>query len=276
MIEFELVAFLVALLGAGAIAGVTAGLFGNGGGFVVVPALLAVFPFFSENSGELMRVAVGTSLASIVISGARSVQAHRKKGAVDFDILKSWSLWLIAGVGLGVLIASIVNGEKLIVVFASGVLAYSIYFLFPHWFKPRAKVFEMPKGRGRAALATFLGGFSSLLGIGGGTITVITMVMCNRPVHQAVATAAGVGFIIGLPGALGFAALGVNASSDTLPWGSLGYINIPALVAIAAASIFTAPIGARWAHNLDELMLKRLFGVYLVIVSLSMYYKAIL
>ncbi len=272
MMEFEMLAFLAALLGAGAIAGVTAGLFGNGGGFVVVPALLAVFPFFATDSGELMRVAVGTSLASIVISGARSVHAHRKRGAVDFAVLKSWSLWLIVGVGLGVLIASLVNGEKLVVVFASGVLAYSIYFLFPDFFKPKEKKFQMPKGGGRAVLATFLGGFSSLLGIGGGTITVITMVMCDRPVHQAVATAAGVGFIIGLPGAVGFAMLGTSA--ENLPWGSLGYINIPALIAIACASLFTAPIGAKWAHSLNELHLKRLFGVYLIIVALCMYYKA--
>lgn len=272
--ELELVAFLVALLGAGAVAGVTAGLFGNGGGFVVVPALLAVFPFFTGESDDLMRVAIGTSLASIVISAARSVQAHRRKGAVDFGVLKSWSIWLLVGVALGVLVASLVNGERLIVVFASGVLIYSIYFLFPHWFKPKNRTFSMPVGKVRAALATFLGGFSSLLGIGGGTITVITMVMCDRPVHQAVATAAGVGFIIGLPGALGFALLGLNANG--LPWGSLGYINVPALIAIAAASIVTAPIGAKWAHNLDELHLKRLFGIYLIVVSLSMYYKAIL
>lgn len=270
----ELLAFLACLVGAGAIAGVTAGLFGNGGGFVVVPALLAVFPFFASESGELMRVAVGTSLASIVISAARSVQAHQKKGAVDFAVLKSWSFWLIAGVGFGLFIASLVNGEKLIVIFASGVLAYSIYFLFPQLFKPKSRKFQMPNGPGRAALATFLGCFSSLLGIGGGTITVITMVMCDRPVHQAVATAAGVGFIIGLPGALGFALLGTTASN--LPWGSLGYINIPALIAIAAASLVTAPIGAKWAHSLDETHLKRLFGIYLIIVSLSMYYKAMI
>lgn len=270
----DLLLFLAALVAAGALAGVTAGLFGNGGGFVVVPALLAVFPFFTEDHTDLMRVAIGTSLASIIISSARSVQAHRKRGAVDFQVLKSWALWLLVGVGLGVALASIVNSDNLIAIFATGVLAYSIYFLFPHLFVRREPRDHMPGGAGKAALATFLGGFSSLLGIGGGTITVITMVMCNRPVHQAVATAAGVGFIIGLPGAIGFALLGANATN--LPWGSLGYINVPALIAIAAASIITAPYGAKWAHNLDELRLKRLFGVYLIIVSMAMYYKAML
>lgn len=270
--DVQIIALILALLGAGAVAGITSGLFGNGGGFVVVPALLAVFPWFTADNGELIRVAIGTSLASIVISSARSVQAHRKKSAVDFDVLRGWSLWLLLGVALGVVIASQVNSEKLIVIFAAGVLVYSIYFLFPHWFKPKGRPWAMPKGLGLASLATFLGGFSSLLGIGGGTITVITMVLCNRPVHQAVATAAGVGFIIGLPGALGFIWLGAHAQG--LPWGSLGYVNLPALAAIAAASIVTAPIGARWAHGLNELHLKRLFGGYLILVALAMFYKA--
>ena len=93
--EIELVWFVLTLCVAGAVAGITSGLFGNGGGFVVVPALLAVFPFFTPNSEELVKVAIGTSLASIVISSARSVLAHKKRGAVDFDMLKSWSVWII-------------------------------------------------------------------------------------------------------------------------------------------------------------------------------------
>ncbi|CAN0585813.1 unnamed protein product, partial [Laminaria digitata] len=127
-------------------------------------------------------------------------------------------------------------------------------------------------GAAKASLASFLGGFSALLGIGGGTITVMTMVICNRPVHQAVATAAGVGFIIGLPGAIGFLVLGLG--EQNLPWGSIGYINVPALIAICTLSVFTAPLGARLAHSLDEVWLKRLFGIYLIIVSISMFYKA--
>jgi uncharacterized membrane protein YfcA len=130
----------------------------------------------------------------------------------------------------------------------------------------------MPQGALKAGLASFLGGFSALLGIGGGTITVMTMVICNRSVHQAVATAAGVGFIIGLPGAIGFLLMGQNVNN--LPYGTFGYINVPALVAISAGSILTAPIGAKWAHSLDEVSLKRMFGLYLVVVSISMYYKA--
>jgi uncharacterized membrane protein YfcA len=256
----------------GAIAGLTAGLFGNGGGFVVVPALLAVLPFFSEAGADLVYVAIGTSLASIVVSTARAVQAHTRRGAVDFAVLRDWSVWLVIGVGVGLWIASVIDGRRLIGVFATGVLLYSIYFLFPDIFERFTRRFEMPTGAARAGLASFLGGFSALLGIGGGTITVMTMVMCQRPVHQAVATAAGVGFIIALPGAIGFLILGLDAAH--LPFGSVGYVNLPALAAISSVSVVTAPLGARWAHGLDDGRLKRLFGLYLVVVAAAMYWKA--
>jgi uncharacterized membrane protein YfcA len=265
---------LIASMGlAGAVAGLTAGLFGIGGGFVIVPALLALFPIFSDADDRLIYVAIGTSLASIVVSSARAVQAHRRRGAVDFEVLKDWSLWLILGVGVGLYVASVTDGRRLYVVFATGVLLYSVYFLLPDRFTRFTQSFSMPTGALRAGLASFLGGFSALLGIGGGTLTVMTMVMCNRPAHQAVATAAGVGFIIGLPGAIGFLILGLGV--EGLPFGSVGYINLPALAAISALSIFTAPIGARWAHSLNEAWLKRLFGIYLVVVAVAMYQKSL-
>lgn len=269
---YELILFIGLLAAAGMIAGITAGLFGNGGGFVVVPALLAVFPFLTEHTDNIMLVAVGTSLATIVVSSARSVHAHSKRGAVDFQTLRQWAPWLILGVGVGLLIASVTDSRRLIIIFAAGVLVYSVYFLFPTAFDRFKGRMSMPTGLGRAALASFLGGFSALLGIGGGTITVLTMVFCGRSVHQAVATASGVGFLISLPGALGFMLIGLGA--ENLPLGSVGYINIPALLAVAVFSVFTAPIGARWAHSLNELQLKRIFGVYLVVVSMTMFAKA--
>ena len=200
----ELVGLGILLCAAGAIAGITSGLFGIGGGFVVVPVLLAILPLFGGADDQLIHVAIGTSLASIVISSARAVQAHRARGAVDFGVLRDWSLWLVIGVLIGLYIASIADGRKLVLVFAIGVLLYSAYFLFPGLFAGITRSLQMPTGMAKISLASFLGGFSALLGIGGGTVTVMTMVLCNRPVHQAVATAAGVGFIIGLPGALGF------------------------------------------------------------------------
>ena len=272
--EIELLWFVVTLCITGAIAGITAGLFGNGGGFVVVPALLAVFPFFTPPSQELVKVAIGTSLASIVVSSTRSVMAHHKKGAVDFDILKSWSIWIVLGVIGGIYIASSTSSDGLTVVFAAGVLLYSIYFLFPEFVIRPGVALYMPEGVAKSVLAFVLGGFSALLGIGGGTPMVITMVICQRTIQQAVATAAGVGFLIGLPGAIGFLFM-KHPETAILPVGTIGYINIPALVAISIGAIITAPMGAKMAHNFSEKKLKRMFGIYLVIVSSAMFYKAL-
>lgn len=264
--------FIALLSAAGIIAGLTSGLFGVGGGFVVVPALLAVFPYLTDQTEDLMMVAVGTSLATIVVSSARSVHAHSKRGAVDFQLLRDWALWVVVGVAAGLAIASVTDGKRLILVFAIGVLIYATCFLFPNLFERFKGRWSMPTGPGKALLASGLGGFSALLGIGGGTIMVLTMVLCNRPIHQAVATASGVGFLIGLPGMIGFLVMGLGA--ENLPTGSVGYVNLPALLAIALFSLIAAPIGARWAHSLDAAQLKQVFGVYLVIVSIAMFVKA--
>jgi uncharacterized membrane protein YfcA len=270
----DIILVVIALLGAGAVSGVTAGLFGVGGGFIVVPALLAVFPLFGATNEKHIFVAIGTSLATIIVSSARSVQAHAKRNLVDFNLLRQWAPWLVGGVMVGISIASIVDASSLVMVFAVGVLLYSVYFLMPEKFAVTSGQHPaIPSGMGRAALASGLGGFSALLGIGGGTPFVVTMVICGRTLHQAVATAAGVGFIIAIPGALGFLVLGLTDSS--LPPGSIGYINLPALAAISLVSIFTAPIGARWAHSLSEVKLKRVFGIYLIGVATLMFYKTL-
>ena len=269
----EILILLLTLSVAGAAAGITAGLFGNGGGFVVVPALVFVFSFLESTNPDLIFVAIGTSLATIVISSARAVKAHHSRGAVDFDVLRSWALWLVLGVVIGLAIASGTEGDQLYVVFAVGVFFYSLYFLFHDSVGSDASTApDMPSGFSRASLASLLGGFSALLGIGGGTVTVITMVTCHRPIYQAVATASGVGFIIGLAGAIGFTLMGLGKTG--LPYGSLGYVNIPALIIVGAMSILTAPLGARWAHSLNEKNLKRLFGVYLILVSIAMFWKS--
>jgi uncharacterized membrane protein YfcA len=270
----DIILVVIALLGAGAVSGVTAGLFGVGGGFIVVPALLAVFPLFGATNEKHIFVAIGTSLATIIVSSARSVQAHAKRNLVDFNLLRQWAPWLVGGVMVGISIASIVDASSLVMVFAVGVLLYSVYFLMPEKFAVTSGQHPaIPSGMGRAALASGLGGFSALLGIGGGTPFVVTMVICGRTLHQAVATAAGVGFIIAIPGALGFLLLGLTDTS--LPPGSIGYINLPALAAISLVSIFTAPIGARWAHSLSEVKLKRVFGIYLIGVATLMFYKTL-
>lgn len=271
-IDPNLIVMLISLLAAGAVAGVTTGLFGVGGGFIIVPTLIAILPIFTGEYEAMVHTAVGTSLASIIVSSVRAVQTHRRNHLVDFDILKDWAPWLVLGVCGGLWLASRMDSSTLILVFAVGVLIYSIYFIFPQYFEREKNPWSLPRGIGLAALASLLGGFSSLLGIGGGTPFVVMMVVCGRSAHQAVATAAGVGFIIAVPGTLGFLLLGLNDSNE-LPWGAVGYIHVPALIAISLMTMFTSPWGARLAQRMKELHLKRAFGLYLIIVAASMLNK---
>lgn len=260
----QLVQLVLVLMAAGTVAGFVAGLFGIGGGFVVVPALLLVFTLFGVDGDVLTHVAIGTSLATIIVTSSRSVHAHNKKGAVDFAIIKDWAPWLIVGVAGGLFVAQYMDGRSLKWIFSIGVFLMGLHFILPI-LRDVKVADQMPRGLTRAGLASFLGGFSALLGIGGGTIAVLTMTMCGRPIHQAVATAAGFGVIIAVPGAIGFAALGLG--EPALPAGSFGYVNLIAVAAITAMSFITAPFGAKAAHALNAAALKRVFGVYLVVTS---------
>jgi uncharacterized membrane protein YfcA len=263
---------LAALLAAGLFAGFCAGMFGIGGGFVVVPALLLILPLLGGAKSEYAHVAVGTSAATIIVASLRSVTAHAKRGAVDFEILKQWAPWLIVGDALGVVLAGHVDGRGLLLIFAVGVLAMSVNFLVPRLSQIVISE-EMPSGIGLVALAGGLGTFSSLLGIGGGTIAITVMTWCSRTIHRAIATASGIGTLIAIPTAIGFAIIGFARAG--LPWGSIGYINVPAALAISSMSILTAPLGVAAAHNLPATPLKRVFGAYLVVISLFMFHNAL-
>lgn len=263
---------LSALLAAGLFAGFCAGMFGIGGGFVVVPAMLLVLPLLGGAKTEYAHVAVGTSAATIIVASLRSVAAHARRGAVDFQILRAWGPWLIVGDVLGVILAGHVDGRGLLLIFAVGVLLMSVNFLVP---KLSELVIsdQMPSGLAMVAIAGPLGAFSSLLGIGGGTIAVTVMTWCGRTIHRAIATASGIGVLIAAPTAIGFAIIGFGHAG--LPWGSLGYVNVPAAIAISSMSILTAPLGVAAAHRLPATPLKRVFGVYLVLISLFMFRNAL-
>ncbi len=259
---------VLAMLGAGLLAGFAAGLFGIGGGFVVVPALFVVLPLLGSDATHLAHAAIGTSLATIIVTSIRSVQAHARRGAVDFDILKSWAPWIVLGVGGGILLADRVSSSGLALIFGAGVLLMALHFLFPLL---SGKQFwtEMPAGYARAGIAGGLGAFSSLLGIGGGTIAIIVMTLCGKSIHRSIATASGVGAIIALPGMIGFMIIGLHETG--LPTGSVGYVNFPAAIAITSTSILTAPLGAAAAHRLNPRMLRTIFGLYLLFVSYTMF-----
>ena len=263
---------LIALLGAGLLAGFAAGIFGIGGGFVVVPALYLVLPLLGGDKAEYAHVAIGTSAATIIATSIRSLRSHARRGAVDFDILRSWAPWLILGDAVGVVLAGRFDGHVLLIVFAVGVGLMSLNFLVPG-VGDRVVSQEMPSGPLRLGIAGGLGTFSSLLGIGGGTIAIMVMTLCGRSIHRAIATASGIGTLIAIPSAIGFAIIGFGKAG--LPWGSLGYVNIPATIAIASMSILTAPYGVAAAHSLPAAMLKRIFGVYLIVISIVMFRNAL-
>lgn len=258
---------LVAMLAAGLLAGFAAGIFGIGGGFVVVPALLVVLPLLGGTKDAIAHVAIGTSAATIIVTSIRSLLSHAKRGAVEFEVLKTWAPWIVLGCGAGVMLASHVDGTTLKMIFGGGVILMSLNFLLP---KVSGKVLSdhMPSGILRVGIAGGLGTFSSLLGIGGGTIAIMVMTLCGRTIHRAIATASGIGTLIAIPTTIGFAIIGLKEGG--LPWGSLGYINIPGTLAIASMSMLTAPLGVAAAHSLPAGPLKKIFGVYLLIIGVLM------
>jgi uncharacterized membrane protein YfcA len=196
------------------------------------------------------------------------VQAHAKRGAVDWNILKGWLPWVVSGVVAGVALTSVLDGEQLKIVFGVFLIPLGLHFIVQILGRKAKSEERMPKGPARAALGSGLGAFSSLLGIGGGTPAVLIMTMSGVNMHRAVATAAGFGTIIAVPGAIGSMIAGFN--QPNLPLGSVGFVNLIALAAITAMSIFTAPMGAAAAHSLDPVKLKRVFGFYLLATSAFM------
>lgn len=260
---------LVALGLTGAFAGLIAGLFGIGGGVVMVPALF--FAFGALGYGDTaMHAAVGTSLAVIVATSLRSVSAHARRGAVDFQVLKTWSPWIVVGALGGSVIADSAPGEALTALFGVIALVLSAQFFFgrPDW----RLADDLPGLPLRGVLGALIGVMSSLMGIGGGVFGVTLMTLCGRTIHTAVATAAGFGVAIGAPAALGFMIAGWT-EPGLAPF-SLGYVNAAGFAVLAGSAFFLAPIGARLAHRLNAERLKQAFAVGLVIVALNMLREA--
>lgn len=256
-----------ALLLAGAVAGFAGGLFGIGGGFVVVPALVLLLPYLGVDPQQAAHLAIGTSLATIIFTSIRSAESHSRRGSVDFSVLRSWAIWVVLGTAGGAFIADYVTGGQLALIFAIGVLCFAIYFLLPA--KAQKPVLSsLPTGAVRAGFAGSLGAFSALLGIGGGTLTTLVMTLSGTPIHRAIGTAAGMGAIIAIPGAIGFAIIGWNQPG--LPWGSVGYVSVPAALVIVATSVMFAPLGVAAAHKLKPAALRRVFGLYLIAVGAMM------
>ena len=264
-----LVAITAMLLVVGAFSGILAGLLGVGGGIILVPAFFYVFDLLGYGGPMLMQMCLGTSLATIIVTSVRSVLAHHRKGAVEWPVLKTWAPGIAVGAMLGVFTAAALRSEWLQVIFAVLALAIGLYITFgrAHW---RLGA-QMPSGFIRALISPVIGFLSVLLGIGGGSLGVPLMTLHGMPIHRAVATAAGFGVTIAVPSVVGFMLLDVPHA----PPYSIGAVNLPAFGIIIAMTLITAPWGAALAHRLDPKPLKRIFGVFLILVALNMMRKVI-
>lgn len=272
MTDTALLVQMVALLMAiGAVAGILAGLLGVGGGIVLVAAFYYAFQTLGHDGPQLMQVCLATSLATIIVTSVRSVLSHNKRGAVDWDVLRSWAPGIAVGAVLGVLVASALSSATLQAIFGCLGMAVGLYMAFgrAEW---RLGA-QMPAGLRRAAISPVVGFLSVLMGIGGGSFGVPLMTLYGTPIHRAVATAAGFGVLIAVPSVAGF--LLVSVDPATRPPYTLGAVNLPAFAVVIAMTLLTTPLGVRMAHALDPRPLKRIFAVFLVVVAGNMLRKAL-
>ena len=258
-------AFLaVSLVLAGAVTGLLAGVFGVGGGAVIVPVLYEVFRVIGVVDEVRMPLAVGTSLAVIIPTSIRSFNAHRAKGLVDLSILKVWAVPVVIGVIVGSWIARYAPADlfKIIFVIVASISAVRLLFAADRWKFGE----DMPGKPLMVAYGGIIGVLSPLRGIGGCPLSSLFMTFYGRPIHQAVATSSGLGVLISIPGALGFIYAGWPKMA-ILPPLSLGYVSLIGMILFIPTSIWTAPIGASLAHRLSKRRLEVAFGLFLLFVA---------
>jgi uncharacterized membrane protein YfcA len=249
----------------GALAGVLAGLLGVGGGLVIVPTLVFVFHAYDIASSSATHIAVGTSLASIVFTSMSSIWAHHRRGAVMWPVFRQLVPGLIAGALIGAAIADLLSTTSLSKVFGVFELLIATYMLIDSRPAPHR---DLPGWAGMFSAGSIIGTVSSIIGIGGGTMTVPFLVWCNQNMRNAVATSAACGLPIAVAGAAGFIAVGVNETG--LPQGATGYLYWPAFLGIVIFSVVTAPLGARLAHTIPTAALKKFFALFLMALGIRM------
>ena len=254
----------------GAVGGVIAGMLGVGGGIVIVPVLDLVLSVLGVEADVRMHVTVAISLATIIPTAISSSRAHEAKGAVDHAQLRRWGVAIFLGAIAGVILASRVTGDVLSAVFGVVALLVAIKMLLPLEGKHIAEA--IPGGATGQVIPFSIGGISSMMGIGGGTLSVPVMTLFNFPIHRAVGTAALFGLLISAPATVAFVIAGWNV--EDLPPGSLGYVNLIGFAIIAPVSYLTAPWGARIAHALSKRKLSLMFGLFLTVVAVRMLIRA--
>ena len=262
MWSFEMVA---AMLAVGAVAGVIAGMFGVGGGTILVPLVLWILQMQgAENFQYAQHIAIGTSFAVMVFTSFASARAQYKRQAVDMDVLRAMVPGVLCGVAAGALVAQYLPNKGLQIFFTLFIAILAVRALLG--IKPTPER-QLPGRRGLFGMGGLFGLLSSWIGIGG-SLTVPYLTFCNVPVHRAVGTSAALGWPIAAAGTLGYAWAGWN--QDGLPDGSAGFVYLPAAGILAAATLLSAPLGVRLSHQL-----KKGFGILLLLIALRMAWKIV-
>lgn len=260
-----IVSIAATYLAVGAIAGILAGLLGIGGGLVIVPMLIFCFDRQRFAPDIVMHLALGTSMASIIFTSVSSFWAHHQRGAVHWPVAGRIVPGILAGTFLGSCVAARLSTNVL-----KGFFVVFLYYVASQMLmgsKPKAGR-DVPGMLGMSAVGGGIGVISSLVGIGGGTISVPFMIWCNLSLHQAIGTSAAIGFPIAVSGALGYVVNGLPEQG--LPLFSVGYVYLPALAGIVLTSVITAPMGVRLAHSLPVKKLKQIFAALLLAVATKM------
>ncbi len=246
----------------GIFAGLSAGLLGVGGGIIVVPVLIYSFNTLGFSQDVLTHMAVGTSLATIIVTSTGSIYQHHRKGAVQWPVLAWFSVGLVAGALAGAHLAEVLRGRVLQVLF--GAFALLIAWQMLMGFKPKATR-NLPGPTGLGLAGVLIGAVSAIFGIGGGSLSVPFFTWCNMKMQDAVGTSSAGGMPIAVAGALGFIWTGWH--NPQLPDLSLGYVYLPAVLGIALTSVIFAQWGARLAHRLPAITLKKIFALLLMVVG---------
>lgn len=267
----ELLLLCLALLLTGVVGGVLAGMLGVGGGLVIVPMLDFVMGKMGVDGSIRMQVAVATSLATIIPTSLSSSRAHFKRGSVDVSLARSWAPWIFIGALAGAWVASEVHSRVLYGVFACVALLVALKLIFP--LGEKATTRSVPRSPAIIPAPTLIGFISTLMGIGGGSMSVPVLTFFGEPIHRAVGTSALFGLLIALPGTLGFIVTGWG--NPLLPFGSIGFVNLLGLALIGPATALAAPLGARLAHAMSRRHLSMIFGAFLLIVATRMLISAL-
>lgn len=265
----EMAVLALALVAGGVFTGFLAGVFGVGGGAILVPILYELFRALGVAEEVRMHLSVATSLAIIIPTSVRSFMTHRSRGAVDMKLLRYWAPPVLAGVVVGSLIAAVAPSVLLRSAFAiiALLMAYRLAFAVESWRLGD----DLPEEPLRSIYGGAIGTLSVLIGVGGGAMLSTVMMLYGRSIHQAVGTSSGLGIVISVPATIGFVVSGWAVAG--LPPLSLGYVNLIGFALIIPASVVMAPIGARFAHSLPKRRLEVAFAVFLFVVSARFFWS---